>query len=52
MAKLYFAGETGETLVLEAEAQLKIVARNKLTGRFGGSPAIAGGRISCAPTVA
>jgi outer membrane protein assembly factor BamB len=43
--KIYFAGETGETLVLEAGRQLKILARNKLTGRFGGSPAIAAGRI-------
>ena len=43
--KVYFAGETGETLVLEAGRQLKILARNKLTGRFGGSPAIAAGRI-------
>ena len=43
--KVYFAGETGETLVLEAGRQLKILARNTLTGRFGGSPAIAAGRI-------
>jgi outer membrane protein assembly factor BamB len=43
--KVYFVGETGETLVLEAGRQLKILARNKLTGRFGGSPAISGGRI-------
>ena len=43
--KVYFAGETGETLVLQAGRQLKILARNKLTGRFGGSPAIASGRI-------
>jgi hypothetical protein len=43
--KIYFAGETGETLVLEAGRQLKILARNTLTGRFGGSPAIAAGRI-------
>lgn len=43
--KIYFAGETGETLVLQAGRQLKILARNKLTGRFGASPAIAGGML-------
>jgi outer membrane protein assembly factor BamB len=43
--KIYFAGETGDTLVLEAGRTLKILARNKLRGRFGGSPAISGGRI-------
>lgn len=43
--KIYLVGETGETLVLEAGRQLKILARNKLEGRFSASPAIAGGRI-------
>ena len=43
--KIYFVGETGDTLVLQAGRQLRILANNKLTGRFGASPAIAGGRI-------
>jgi outer membrane protein assembly factor BamB len=43
--KVYFVGETGDTLVLQAGRQLKILAKNKLTGRFVASPAIAGGRI-------
>lgn len=43
--KIYFADETGMTLVLEAGRTLKVLAKNKLTGRFGASPAIAGGRI-------
>ena len=43
--KIYFADETGTTLVLEAGRTLKVLAKNKLRGRFGASPAIAGGRI-------
>jgi len=43
--KIYFLSETGETLVLQAGREHKILARNKLTGRFGASPAIAGGRL-------
>ena len=43
--KVYLVGETGETLVLEAGRQPKILARNKLEGRFSASPAIAGGKI-------
>lgn len=43
--KIYFADETGMTLVLEAGRTLKVLAKNRLTGRFGASPAIAGGRI-------
>jgi len=43
--KVYFADETGTTLVLEAGRVLKVLAKNKLSGRFGASPAIAGGRI-------
>ncbi|MDO8793306.1 MAG: PQQ-binding-like beta-propeller repeat protein [Vicinamibacterales bacterium] len=43
--KIYFADETGTTLVLEAGRTLKVLAKNKLSGRFGASPAIAGGRI-------
>lgn len=43
--KIYFADETGMTLVLEAGRTLKVLAKNRLSGRFGASPAIAGGRI-------
>ena len=43
--KIYFADETGTTLVLEAGRTLKVLAKNTLRGRFGASPAIAGGRI-------
>lgn len=43
--KVYFADETGTTIVLEAGRSLKVLAKNKLTGRFAASPAIAGGRI-------
>ncbi|MEQ1898697.1 MAG: PQQ-binding-like beta-propeller repeat protein [Vicinamibacterales bacterium] len=43
--KIYFADETGTTLVLEAGRTPKVLAKNKLRGRFGASPAIAGGRI-------
>jgi outer membrane protein assembly factor BamB len=43
--KIYFADETGTTLVLEAGRTLKVLAKNRLSGRFGASPAIAGGRI-------
>ncbi len=43
--KIYFADETGTTLVLEAGRTLKVLAKNKLSGRFGASPAIAGGRL-------
>jgi outer membrane protein assembly factor BamB len=43
--KVYLVGETGETLVIEAGRQLKVLARNKLDGRFTASPAIANGRI-------
>ena len=43
--KIYFMGETGEMLVLQAGRTLKVLAKNKLTGRFGASPAIANGRI-------
>lgn len=43
--KIYFADETGTTLVLEAGRSLKLLATNKLRGRFGASPAIAGGRL-------
>ena len=31
--------------MLQAGRQLKVLAHNKLTGRFAASPAIAGGRI-------
>jgi len=43
--KIYFVGETGDTLVLQAGRTPKVLATNTLTGRFGASPAIAGGRL-------
>jgi outer membrane protein assembly factor BamB len=43
--KIYFPDETGTTLVIKAGRTLEILAQNKLSGRFGASPAIAGGLI-------
>jgi outer membrane protein assembly factor BamB len=43
--KIYLASEDGETLVLEAGRQPRILARNQLTARLLASPAIADGRL-------
>lgn len=43
--KVYLFSETGETLVLEAGRELKVLARNDLGERVVSSPAVSGGRI-------
>lgn len=43
--KIYLASEDGETLVLEAGRQPRILARNQLTARLLASPAVADGRL-------
>lgn len=43
--KVYFASETGETLVVRAGREPRILARNRVDARLVASPAIAGGRI-------
>ena len=43
--KIYFFSENGETVVLSAGRAPDILARNKLTARVLGSPAISGGRM-------
>ncbi len=40
--KIYFVGETGETIVLQAGRELRILARNRLGERVIASPAISG----------
>lgn len=40
--RLYFCNEQGQTTVLEAGRQFKVLAENKLSGGFMASPAIAG----------
>jgi outer membrane protein assembly factor BamB len=43
--KVYFFSESGETIVLSAGRAPSVLARNKLTGRQLGSPAVSGGRL-------
>jgi len=43
--KIYFASESGETLVLKAGRTAQVLARNSIDGRVLASPAIAGGRL-------
>ena len=43
--KVYFFSETGETLVLEAGPELRVLAPNDLGERVVSSPAVSGGRI-------
>jgi outer membrane protein assembly factor BamB len=43
--KIYFASESGETLVLKAGRTSEVLARNSIDGRVLASPAIAGGRL-------
>jgi outer membrane protein assembly factor BamB len=43
--KIYFFSENGETVVLSAGRAPDILARNTLTARVLGSPAISGGRM-------
>jgi len=43
--KVYLVNEAGETFVLEAGRELKILARNKLNERTLASPAVSGGQI-------
>ena len=43
--KIYLFSETGETLVLEAGRELRVLARNDLGERIVSSPAVSGGRI-------
>jgi outer membrane protein assembly factor BamB len=43
--KVYLVSETGETIVLAAGRQAKVLARNSVGERTVASPAIAGGRI-------
>lgn len=43
--KIYFVSETGETVVLQAGRQPKVLARNRLDAHFVASPAIASGRL-------
>ena len=43
--KIYFASESGETLVLKAGRTPQVLARNSIDGRVLASPAIAGGRL-------
>jgi outer membrane protein assembly factor BamB len=42
---IYMASETGETFVLRAGRQPRVLARNDLGERLIASPAISGGRI-------
>ena len=41
--KVYFFGESGETLVLEAGSEQKVLARNDLGERVVSSPAVSDG---------
>ena len=43
--RIYFLNEEGETTVIEAGPELKVLARNRLEGACQASPAISGGRI-------
>ena len=43
--KIYFFSETGETLVLEAGRELRVLQRNDLGERVVSSPAVSDGRI-------
>jgi outer membrane protein assembly factor BamB len=43
--KVYLLSETGETIVIEAGRQFRILARNQLDERMVASPAISGGQI-------
>jgi len=43
--KVYFFSETGETLVLTAGRELKVLARNDLGERIVSSPAVSDGLI-------
>ena len=43
--KVYFLSEGGETVVLEAGRNPRVIARNKLDARQLASPAISGGRL-------
>ncbi len=43
--KVYFFSETGETLVIEAGPELRVLARNDLGERVVSSPAVSDGRI-------
>ena len=48
--KIYFFSETGETLVLEAGRELKVLARNDLGERVVSSPAVPTDESSFGPT--
>jgi hypothetical protein len=43
--KIYMVSETGETFVLEAGREPKVLARNDLGQRLIASPAISNGRL-------
>jgi hypothetical protein len=43
--KVYLASETGETFVLRAGREPRVLARNEVDERLIASPAISGGRI-------
>lgn len=43
--KLYFLSESGETVIVEAGQEFKVVGRNALNEKCQASPAISGGRI-------
>jgi outer membrane protein assembly factor BamB len=43
--RIYLFGESGETLVVRAGRTPQVIARNQLTGRVLGSPAVSGGRL-------
>jgi outer membrane protein assembly factor BamB len=43
--KIYFFGESGETVVLSAGRTPAVLARNKIAGRQLGSPAVSNGRL-------
>ncbi|HSF20070.1 MAG TPA: PQQ-binding-like beta-propeller repeat protein [Vicinamibacteria bacterium] len=43
--KVYFVGESGETVVLKASREFEILSRNQLEGRFLASPVISDGLL-------
>jgi hypothetical protein len=43
--RIYFLSEEGQTTVIEAGPELKVLARNRLEETCQASPAISGGRI-------
>jgi len=43
--KVYFASETGETLVVKAGREFRVLERNRIEGRILASPAISDGRL-------